>query len=533
MEDLEDKWLLFRRRPHNEGIAFIVYVIEELYRDSEHFIKAWTLYSEVSPRTNRWDYTDVDWNNVSEEWAKVTIKLTGSNYDYEEIEPNPANHQIMRRFEENPPTNSLYRVAQDVHVTYGGSGQSDLVYPIWVNEKLNFPEEKRLKLLRLLLRLNDERKDFQEGSPIQDIIDPELFPYIMGYSQGKTWLDTLHNSYKKHAGYYRTEIQNLKWNLIGVGEEFINTPQSESVQLRYSYHWIPSEFSIDATGKVSQITPIHNLPRTQENLPLYNLIGMAFNEMVPMFEKIGVVTSGIPTNLQVIVKAQSYNLPPFSSYAGRWHIEGATENIVAVGVYYIQIEDELQGGKLKFRPDHGPGDFYIEMARPYVESLDVEVETPSGSCVVFSNILPHRCRKIRNNTDHELRRTFLTFFVVDPSNPLQYSTALAMIGKRELSIYLAKSAREQTGGKHLDQYVINYIFEFLKFAPQSKQPLRTLEQAKEFRTKSRRAKVLQKSGWGYIQYGNCGTVEFGDNEFLFRESHPMSHREPLHHTDSA
>ena len=54
------------------------------------------------------------------------------------------------------------------------------------------------------------------------------------------------------------------------------------------------------------------------------------------------------------MKAQSYNLQPGMSYAGRWHMEGQTENIVAAGVYYPHIGTDLQGGNLKFRPAESP-----------------------------------------------------------------------------------------------------------------------------------------------------------------------------------
>ena len=52
--------------------------------------------------------------------------------------------------------------------------------------------------------------------------------------------------------------------------------------------------------------------------------------------------------LQVVVKAQKYVLPPHLSCTGRWHTEGFTENIVAAGVYYIDVSNETSGGNLSF-----------------------------------------------------------------------------------------------------------------------------------------------------------------------------------------
>ena len=73
------------------------------------------------------------------------------------------------------------------------------------------------------------------------------------------------------------------------------------------------------------------------------------------------------------------------TYAGRWHVEGQTENIVAVGVYYLQVDEGLEGGKLKFRAADSPQPFY-DIA------TDVELEVKQGSAVVFSNVVPHRFR---------------------------------------------------------------------------------------------------------------------------------------------
>ncbi|CAF1670211.1 unnamed protein product, partial [Didymodactylos carnosus] len=49
------------------------------------------------------------------------------------------------------------------------------------------------------------------------------------------------------------------------------------------------------------------------------------------------------------------------TYSGRWHTEGCTENIQAVGVYYLYIDNELEGGALKFRPSVSPDKNYAEM----------------------------------------------------------------------------------------------------------------------------------------------------------------------------
>ena len=43
---------------------------------------------------------------------------------------------------------------------------------------------------------------------------------------------------------------------------------------------------------------------------------------------------------------------------GQWHVEGITEGIVGVGVYYASIDDKLDGGNLIFRNKSYPRDSY-------------------------------------------------------------------------------------------------------------------------------------------------------------------------------
>ncbi|CAF1298408.1 unnamed protein product, partial [Didymodactylos carnosus] len=49
-----------------------------------------------------------------------------------------------------------------------------------------------------------------------------------------------------------------------------------------------------------------------------------------------------------------------TKYTGRWHTEGRTENILGVGVYYLFIDDELEGGALKFHPATSPDKDYAD-----------------------------------------------------------------------------------------------------------------------------------------------------------------------------
>lgn len=104
-------------------------------------------------------------------------------------------------------------------------------------------------------------------------------------------------------------------------------------------------------------------------------------------------------------------------YSGRCHTEGHEENIVAVGAYYLHVDDELEGGALKFRPKDAPDmHVYEEIQTDFEVSL-----IGTGAAVVFSNSMPHCFRQIRNLTqDDGRRRTFLNFFIVDPDQPIHH-----------------------------------------------------------------------------------------------------------------
>jgi len=206
-------------------------------------------------------------------------------------------------------------------------------------------------------------------------------------------------------------------------------------------------------------------------------------------------------------------------YAGRWHTEGQTENIVAVGVYYLHIDEKLEGGTLKFRPQRGPQNWYDGI------ELDHEVTSvQSGTCVVFSNCIPHRFRQIRNLTnDDERRRTFLNFFIVDPDQPIT-------VNRRELVLASHDTITDilsQWNDGRLPDIVIERILSLL-----NKSMWKNEAEAKQFRQAVREAMVNERTGWGWICWGNCGTTEFVRSLSTWM---PRSRRETgdtLHHTES-
>jgi hypothetical protein len=205
-------------------------------------------------------------------------------------------------------------------------------------------------------------------------------------------------------------------------------------------------------------------------------------------------------------------------YSGRWHTEGQTENIIAVGVYYLHIDDQLEGGTLKFRPQYAPQQWYN------IETDHEVTSVQTGTAVVFSNSIPHRFRQIRNlTTDDGRRRTFLNFFIVDPEQPIDLKWKEIVHAPKDKIIEIL---REWNNGQ-LPDLILEKILKMLKSSMWE-----TEDQAKEFRNRVRRAMLEEKSGWGWICYGNCGTTEFVRSLCAWPPREREETREQLQHTES-
>ena len=193
----------------------------------------------------------------------------------------------------------------------------------------------------------------------------------------------------------------------------------------------------------------------------------------------------INTCLQVVVKAQKYVIPPYSSYSGNWHVEGKTENIVAAGVYYSKIDAGFEFDKLEYRT------LLIPLMTPYDNTIyEYELDIEEGSAVVFANILPHRFLKLTNVTSSPITRQFLSFFIVDPSKPLMSTSYVWDVSKILFKLCPSK-------------VLINQILSFT--GAQFNQ-----EEAKELRRLARESMKKELSGWGHLDYGNSGELEFFD-----------------------
>jgi len=86
-------------------------------------------------------------------------------------------YRILREQE----TANFVKVGNCCDVSYGDGGFDQIRYPLYFakNIKLNNNQQ----LIECLLRLGDERNDWHANVPVQDIVDPELYPVYFKQSQ--------------------------------------------------------------------------------------------------------------------------------------------------------------------------------------------------------------------------------------------------------------------------------------------------------------------------------------------------------------
>ncbi|CAF5083578.1 unnamed protein product, partial [Rotaria sp. Silwood1] len=146
-----------------------------------------------------------------------------------------------------------------------------------------------------------------EPSPVEDIIDPDLLVCRPSQFDREIWIKKRVKGYKD-VDYDRYDDDDEKLEKKATVE--LDKEITEHVKLRSTYQWMPAIFQIDQNSHVTITTPIPQLEKTSENEQLYRDIAQVFEAMLPAFRKAEIVGSEATAgnSLQVIVKAQSYNL---------------------------------------------------------------------------------------------------------------------------------------------------------------------------------------------------------------------------------
>lgn len=157
-------------------------------------------------------------------------------------------------------------------------------------------------------------------------------------------------------------------------------------------------------------------------------------------------------------------------------------------IHFLCEQTELEGGNVKFRPDSSPNDTYAEWSNIITSSQALVKE---GAALVFANYIPHRFRKIVNRDNKPHRRTFINFFIVDPTKPLK---STKVVPSNDFLRTILSTFVRRTLGKTLPSPIASQIISYIPGLWGS------LVQARKFRAQAREAMLKDKSGWGWINW---------------------------------
>ncbi|PVZ96749.1 hypothetical protein BB558_007315 [Smittium angustum] len=207
------------------------------------------------------------------------------------------------------------------------------------------PEELLNELKENVAKLEDvpeHEKDWHPGSDNQvlDLVHPSLYPVVFGRTRGLA------------KDVSSTEVP--KWDsVIGKGEtDCVILPPIESIEHPYvknrqytperfqyrseKYQWLPTEFGVDADGKVKILSYINNLhPEIHEKM--YGTLEKIFEKFIPLFNN--VLTDSCEQNKKndkLRISSNDYNVEEFEDYFNRLRKEEAEKN----GTEFVRVNEE-------------------------------------------------------------------------------------------------------------------------------------------------------------------------------------------------
>lgn len=176
-----------------------------------------------------------------------------------------------------------------------------------------------------------------------------------------------------------------------------------------SGYWIPSVVSWSPTKQCKFESEIANVDRFKYP-QVTDALGRVLTKVCQLWEALDLLE--FEPQLQIIVKAQSYNLKEGKSFASQLQRMGVSwEKIIAVGVWCYQVDACLCAE--------------IELALQENIEEKTTVNLEQNSIVVFKNmnlyhrILPMQYKQDTINSTHSqtAQVKMLSFFLVDPMNP--------------------------------------------------------------------------------------------------------------------
>eukprot|EP00762_Andalucia_godoyi_P008799 ANDGO_06854.mRNA.1 hypothetical protein SARC_01085 len=355
--------------------------------------------------------------------------------------------------------------------------------------------------------------DYHPGSSrrVRDILHPSMHPYIApsNTDEEKAAIDTDLN--RNDAGHKFANLKNIKSGFVpnilydaekqgyisrtlylhsAIQDEFARTWRGSR------YQWMPTDVSITKAGKARFLGPLNALDAEidQDVIQHFETI---LSKMVPLWEYVLGYTAAAqwdqyvnnqeedvgvlvvePVSLrgrtiQVIPKIADIEIKPGGGpefHEGVWHVEGLShEHIVSTGIAYLQIDDGILGGRLRFRRPFLPGEIaelkdsipqeFGKLSPAIVAGILRlgSIEPAPGDIVVFPNSHQHKLERItahrtlasssrsrsraRQPVDHLVRR-IVCFFLVNPEERIVSTSDVEVLPSQVLDYETACRVRE-------------------------------------------------------------------------------------------
>lgn len=257
------------------------------------------------------------------------------------------------------------------------------------------------------------------------------------------------------------------------GTSRLKTGQIETLQDEKSpFQWLPSEFKVDANGKVQILSYINGLPEIEENPSVYRAIEQMFECFLPHFETC-LGESLVDRQLQVIFKAVDYMIKPQDCYEGEWHYDGMIqEKIVATGIYCMSQSESLEDHGVSFRREinaqetlYFANHYRNRIPPPFTATRELKVGTvlvPEGRMLVWPNRYQHKCLPLRNHGNETCCRRLFTFFLIDPSNRIVSTSDVPDQRWDNRKRKLEDLLQEASKGHYLPDLVIHNMFQYAR-----------------------------------------------------------------------
>ena len=385
---------------------------------------------------------------------------------------------------------------------YGGLKKLEWVWgkstqPVAICAENLIPNPIRNQLLTEIKQLQNNVKDYRIGAligrgtgKIHDLIDPslnlnwfqndlKLKDQVEAEMAADITVEKDTRELERHVfGNYGLELRQNRGSWLTISGDYDNDSclcddqaQTYGREIPIAC-WVPAVFDLNDYKFVS---PINNLSFLKYGDNLYKTIAMVFKHMIPMFEEI--INYKLKDcndmfnkdEIQVIVKMQDYLLNENEHYVGNLHKEGISEEqIVALGIYYFDINPNIIGGNLDIIKKYA----YSHNEERIMGNSVQHIKT--GTCVVLSNVKTyHKVSKMENKTLNSgiLSRKILSFFLINPKGGIKSSRDI-LVNWDDITIYVLnswfrsqnKSDNEKNNERiskwmpnELVQIIINYV----------------------------------------------------------------------------